>query len=105
MLLQDCDTFLALSTKSIAWYVAIKLEAWLNGGKFEGCKISELPTSTTSIILHTSKMRIIPYKGTNLHMARNIFCIHKVVIKVILSNIFLEAVKITHKFFNDSSHF
>jgi hypothetical protein len=58
MLLQDCDTFLALSTKSIAWYVAIKLEAWLNGGKFEGCKISEVDAYPT-------KEQISTWQGTS----------------------------------------
>jgi hypothetical protein len=54
-----------------------------------------LPTSSTSIILQASKMCFIPYRGTKLHMARNIFCIHKVVIKVILRNFLVEAMKIT----------
>jgi hypothetical protein len=76
-------------------YVAIKLEAWLSGGKFEGCKTSELPASTTYIILQASKMLFIPFKGAKLHMARNIFHKHKVVINVMLSNFFVEAVKIS----------
>ncbi len=77
------------------WNVDIKLEARLNGGKFDGWKISEVPTSSTSIIFQASKMFFIPYRGTKLYMARNIFCIHKVVIKVTLRNFFVEAMKIT----------
>jgi hypothetical protein len=87
--------FLALIETSIAWYVAIKLEAWLYGGKFVGCKISDVPTSSASIISQTSEALATPYKGTKLHMARNIIYIHEMVIKVILSDFFVEGMKIT----------
>jgi hypothetical protein len=53
------------------------LEVRVNGGKFEVCKISEVPTSSISIIMQASKILLIPYKGTKLHMARNIFAYTK----------------------------
>ncbi len=58
-------------------------------------KISEVPISSTSIFLQASKMFFIPYRGTKLYKARNIFRIHIVVIKVILRNFFVETMKIT----------
>jgi hypothetical protein len=73
----------------------IKLEAQLDGGKFDGWKISEVPISSTSIFLQASKMFFILYRGTKLYKARNIFRIHIVVIKVILRNFFVETMKIT----------
>jgi hypothetical protein len=48
-------------------------------------------------------MLFIPYKGTMLHMARNIFRIDEVVRTVILSNFFVEAMKSTA--FNGSNFF
>ncbi len=100
--------FLALIETSIAWYVAVKLEARLNAGKFVGCKISEVPGTSTNFqcIYHlsqTSEELATPYEETKLHMARNIFYIHEMVIKVILSDFFVEGMKITP--FNGSNCF
>jgi hypothetical protein len=44
-----------------------------------------------------------PYEETKLHMARNIFYIHEMVRKVILSDFFVEGIKITP--FNGSNCF
>jgi hypothetical protein len=71
------------------------LEARLNGGKFEMCKISKVSTSSAFIVTQASKMLALPCEGKTLHMARNIFYIHKVVLNVILSNVLVEAIKFT----------
>jgi hypothetical protein len=82
--------FLALIETSIAWYVAIRLEARLNGGKFQNFRGTNF-----QFISQTSEVLATPYKGTTLHMTRNIFYIHELVIKVILSDFFVEGMKIT----------
>ena len=67
------------------WYVYIKLVARLNGGKFEMCKISEVPLSSAVSKTPASKMPVLHSKGTQLHMARNIIAVCEEVVKMILS--------------------
>ena len=62
-------------------------------------KISDLPTFIAYVISKASKMCFIPYKGTKIHMARNIFYIHEVEINVIFSNSLVEVVKSHHSNF------
>jgi hypothetical protein len=50
-----------------------KLEARLNGVKFEMCKMFEVPSSSAISKTQASKMFVLDGTGKMLHMARNIF--------------------------------
>lgn len=60
---KQLSIFLAMIKKNTAWNVYIKLVARLNGGKFEMCKISEVPTSSAFSKTAASKMPVMHCKG------------------------------------------
>ena len=66
------------------------MEAQLNGVKFGMCKPFEVPSSSAIIETQASKMFVLHGIGKMLHIARNIYPVHKAVIEVKLRNFSVE---------------
>jgi hypothetical protein len=85
------------------------VEARLNDVKFEMCKMFKVPSSSAIRKTQASKMFVLDGTGKMLHMARNMFPVHKVVIEVKLRNFSVGLMKITpfngSNFFMALSHF